>query len=329
MIKKAGGRPLKLLYQQALLRYSSEVRNLSPYAPNPRIVLLELSSLCNLHCPKCALKATRREKGLMPAEKAMELIDRCSEISPDIINLSMLGEPLLHPEAERIVSYASGKGFPAGLTTNAILLAPERSKKLLQAGIKLIVVSIDGWDRESNAKRQHGADLDKMLFNLNKLREMRGKSAKPRIVANTIWDRECLEHLSEIKALLAPYVDDIRPIPLIDFGVPGHEIDPALVPGTRSWKRVPCRYLWNILSIGWDGAVTACCSDYAYMLKYHHVDLAPLSEIWNSEKIRKWRELHIEGRFNEMPMCGRCTKDYLDSFAFYRLKDRFHGIEVS
>ncbi len=327
LVGKISGRWTKLLYRQAKLRYGSEVRNLSPYARSPWIVLLELSSLCNLNCPKCALKSTKREHGLMDTEKAMQLIDRCHEVSPQIINFSMLGEPLMHPDLEKLVAYAGSKGFPTGFTTNTMLLTPERSEKLLDAGLKLLVVSIDGWDHESNARRQQGADLDRMLYNLEKFQQLRGRRNRPRIIANSIFDKECMDHLPEIKALLHPYVDAIRPMALTDFGNPGHEIDRGTMLGTRSWKRVPCRYLWRILSIGWDGSVTACCSDYGNLLKYHHVDDASLSEIWNSETIRRWRSLHIEKRYNEMPMCGKCTKDYLDSFTFHRISSGFQRIK--
>lgn len=300
-------------------------RGLTEMAPPPLTIMLETSSLCNLSCAKCAHKSSERSNGLMDTKMAIDLVDQAADMGIKNVCLSMLGEPLMHRELESIISRVREKGIHSYLVTNAMLLTPERSASLIEAGITQIVVSIDGWDKASYAERQGGARLDRVLDNLRGLREIKENNNRPSLASVTVVDTESKKHLARIKKLLSGCVEHLRLIPLIDFGIPGHEIDPNLLLGTRSWRRVPCENLWQVLGVGWDGRVTACCNDHNYLLAYHHVHDAPLADIWQSPTIKEWRRQHLDGQFESMPMCGGCTYDWIHSLSFQRIKSGFVG----
>ena len=286
---------------------------------------IESSSLCNLACPKCHHKSSQRSYGNMKTGLALDLITQATEMQIRVVSLSMLGEPLLHPELEEIIAFAHKKGMYVYFVTNATLLSPERSKSLIEAGIHSLGVSIDGWDKISYGQRHSGMELQKVIENLKAFREIReGSSNKPLIMSTTTIDTESIKHMPEIRKLLSPIVDACRLNFLTDFGFPAERIDPALLPGTKSWKRMPCLYLWHNLSVGWNGKVTACCNDHEFLLVYGDATEHSLEQIWDSEKIREFRLLHINRDFNKMPLCGRCTRDWINSIAFQKLALKFN-----
>lgn len=81
-------------------------------------VYLEISDACNLRCPFCTY-----EKGNSFMSLA-QIDDYTSQIKPycNYIYLHILGEPLLHPDFEKILDILDQKGFQLQLVTNGTLL---------------------------------------------------------------------------------------------------------------------------------------------------------------------------------------------------------------
>ena len=92
-----------------------------------RKIYVEISNLCNLRCAFCP-GTTRPPRYMTAAEFAH--IARALRPCTDYLYLHVMGEPLLHPELEDILSIAQGEGFRLCLTTNGTLL-PRRAPLLL------------------------------------------------------------------------------------------------------------------------------------------------------------------------------------------------------
>ena len=318
--------PAWIVYRQWADRFGRQARRLSLDSDRPRLLTLETSARCNFRCPKCANSLSKRPRGLMDVALAISALDQARELGIRSVVLSMGGEPLLHPELETIVAAARDRGLAPYFVTNAALLMPERARRLIDAGLANLNVSFDGWDEESYRERQVGGSLAQTLGNLRRFRELRGPNASPKLYSVTVLDSQSLPHVDRILDQLAPVVDTLSFVPLMDFGFPGRRIDRALMLGERSWRRTPCSLLWQDLAIGWDGRVTACCNDQDYDLAYADLNRQSLREIWASPALREWRRLHLAGNFGSMPLCGDCTIDYQKSFAHawlcYRLGRR-------
>jgi radical SAM protein with 4Fe4S-binding SPASM domain len=56
-----------------------------------------------------------------------------------------------------------------------------------------------------------------------------------------------------------------------------------------------------------DGDVIVCCvdSEKEYIVGNIHND--SIENIWKNEKYQKIRELHQNGRYNEVTMCAKCS----------------------
>ena len=82
-------------------------------------IYVEIGNICNLRCSFCP--PVRRAKRQMSVEE-FEII--CRKIKPhtDYILLHVMGEPLLHPKLDALLSIAGKYGFRVGITTNGTLL---------------------------------------------------------------------------------------------------------------------------------------------------------------------------------------------------------------
>ncbi|MGM0608832.1 MAG: radical SAM protein [Candidatus Muiribacteriota bacterium] len=70
--------------------------------------------------------------------------------------------------------------------------------------------------------------------------------------------------------------------------------------------RRPCPALWKTPIIKWNGDVTVCCFDIDMQLKTGNINNKNLSQLWNSELIKKWRLFHIRGDFYKIKRCAKC-----------------------
>ena len=80
------------------------------------------------------------------------------------------GEPLSHPDIVDMVARVKALGAPVELITNGTLLTQEMSGRLIEAGLDVLWVSLDGATPESYADVRLGAALPEVLANLTNLR---------------------------------------------------------------------------------------------------------------------------------------------------------------
>jgi MoaA/NifB/PqqE/SkfB family radical SAM enzyme len=90
-----------------------------------------------------------------------------------------LGEPLFHKSTVDWIAQAHAAGARTELITNGTMLTEKRSRELIDAGLDLIWVSIDGATPESYADVRLGAELPKVIANLSRFRKMRQGSHHP------------------------------------------------------------------------------------------------------------------------------------------------------
>jgi MoaA/NifB/PqqE/SkfB family radical SAM enzyme len=101
---------------------------------------LNVTWRCNLDCAYCTEYDNTRDH--VPYDEVERRIDKCHELGvlhADIIG----GEPLLHPDLERMFRRIVGHGMTTGMTTNGFLLTAERLQGLMDAGLGRLQISVD------------------------------------------------------------------------------------------------------------------------------------------------------------------------------------------
>ena len=121
----------------------------------PLFVTLELTLRCNLRCVHCYNfdRETPMPKETAGAEltpsRIHGLIDELADAGCLEISFSG-GEALVHPHLEDFVRHARERRFAIRLKSNAILLTPERAKRLAEAGVYAVDVSVYGASAETH-----------------------------------------------------------------------------------------------------------------------------------------------------------------------------------
>ncbi|KAB2887268.1 MAG: radical SAM/SPASM family putative metalloenzyme maturase [Desulfobulbaceae bacterium] len=112
----------------------------------PEKLYVELTTRCNLHCPMCVKQADGSDiaEGDLPLDTFKRLLPSLGHIRSLILN--GIGEPLLHPDLEEIISLARSR-MPGlgtiGFQSNGFLLDKQRAASLLQAGLDTLCLSLD------------------------------------------------------------------------------------------------------------------------------------------------------------------------------------------
>jgi MoaA/NifB/PqqE/SkfB family radical SAM enzyme len=114
---------------------------------------------CNLACKYC------NEFDDFSKPVATELmfrrVDKLAELGTSVITISG-GEPLLHPDLDAIIARIRHDGMVAGIITNGYLLTADRIRRLNDAGLEWLQISIDNVTPDDVSKKSLKV-LDKKL----------------------------------------------------------------------------------------------------------------------------------------------------------------------
>jgi heme b synthase len=115
-----------------------------------RLVAWETTRNCNLACIHCRASATTGpHSGELDTSEALKLLDQIAEIAKPIVILTG-GEPLLREDIFDIAAYGTQKGLRMVMAPNGTLVTEDIAKKLIDAGIKRISISLDGASPQSH-----------------------------------------------------------------------------------------------------------------------------------------------------------------------------------
>lgn len=143
-------------------------------------IYIEPSSLCNLDCRTCIRNVWDEPLDIMTQATFDRIMAGLAEFSPPpTIFFGGLGEPLTHPSLVDWVAAAKAAGARAELITNGTMLTERMSRRLIEAGLDMLWVSLDGATPESYADVRLGASLPKVLANIRQFNALRPNRHDP------------------------------------------------------------------------------------------------------------------------------------------------------
>ncbi|MBN2483451.1 MAG: radical SAM protein [Candidatus Omnitrophica bacterium] len=266
----------------------------------PLHVDFEISSLCNLQCPMCYRPhRTDSNDGFMDLNAYKQGVDECAKFDLYSIRLSWRGEPTMHSDLVEMVRYAKEKGIKeVSFITNGFKLDEKLSHDLVTAGIDYFSVSIDGVGEKYNEIR-YPSRFDEMVKRLKNMRELRDTigGGYPRIRINSIWSA-IKDTKQDYYNTFSPIVDFITVNPDYDHSLKDTGIDPDHV----------CQYLYQRLTVMWDGTVPLCICDKSKEVVLGKLGIDSLYDIWHSSLLNKMRDLQKQGRIREIVPCTKCQR---------------------
>lgn len=147
-------------------------------------VYIEPTVACNLDCITCFRNAWEQAMGRMTEETFEHIVSGLQDITPTpSVYFGGIGEPLFHPRTIEWVARIKQLGVKVELITNGTLLTEKKARALIDAGLDVLWVSLDGATPESYADVRLGAELPTVLSNLERFVKMRkgGHYPKPEI----------------------------------------------------------------------------------------------------------------------------------------------------
>ncbi|HXZ81504.1 MAG TPA: radical SAM protein [Terriglobales bacterium] len=115
-------------------------------ALKPRLVFWEVTKGCNLRCIHCRATATELSSPTdLPTARALEIIDQIANFANPILVLSG-GEPLYRADIFDLASAGARRGLRVALATNGTLVTKDVARRIVDAGIKRVSISLDGAD---------------------------------------------------------------------------------------------------------------------------------------------------------------------------------------
>jgi MoaA/NifB/PqqE/SkfB family radical SAM enzyme len=277
----------------------------------PDRVYIESTNYCNLKCIMCptGLGVIQRPKGYMDMRLYHAIMD---EIGP-LIGSAVLhswGEPLMHPELFDMIRIGKRHGVRMETSTNITILNTERAKAVLDAGLDVLYLAMDGATKETYERVRVNARWEKSLRNIEGLLDLKAKMGAPTKVIMQIIAMN--ETRADVEAFLErwrrPEVDQVNVKHLDTWGdqvdaITSHKIDQDRLP----MKRVPCPNLWYHGYIFWDGSLASCERDYDIKTPLGNVRDGGVLKTWNGPAMRDLRRKHREGTFTA-PACAKCVE---------------------
>ena len=277
----------------------------------PFIDQIELTNRCPMRCrfcPRGVPGRMERPTGFMDLALFRALLRQLhpGQAGYRPLELHHLGESLLHPQVAEFVKSASAHGLPTEMSVNPALLTPELGQELLAAGLRRLVLSLDGTDEQTLVQiRGPAARYGKAERNIDALLQAvarRGADA-PRIVIQMIalsanqHQRE--EFQKRYGRLGLPTVTAyIKPLDGPDPDAAQPEGEPL---------RYLCSYPFRSVVVLWDGRVVPCCRDDDARYVLGDLRTESLSAIWHGPAAQALRQRHREERFPADHLCSGCA----------------------
>ncbi len=271
----------------------------------PTHLFIESTSACNFRCKMCPRTSGNTLIGNMDFVIFQKIVDEAKLYGPRSFCLHLFGEPLLAPNIIEMMRYIK-EANPANtilLTTNGALLDQKKAEALVKYQVDKIAISFSSPEQKTYFDKVGVDKLAEVEQNINQLIKIKQdkKSTKPLIFVRMIVGKDTT---SQAKDFLNKWKGKKVIAELREMHNYGGNVDVSNVKPAK--KRYPCYHLWLSPAIHWNGDVSICCDDYARKALLGNTKNQSLHEIWTGPKLNHYRKLHLQGQYDQMPVCGDC-----------------------
>lgn len=297
--------------QEYLVRRISNKESYSDLLSFPRYIEVETVNVCNARCPMCTIiDWTRKSKPMTDEifEKiSKEVIEHKSELKR--ISLYRDGEPLLDRKlADRVAILKNGGVKDVAISTNVSMLTKEKARDLLNAGIDLVILSIDSLKKEVYEGIRLGLKFDNVLSNALNFIKLRDQiRPETKIWVRMIRQQSNYDEWQEYEKFWSEKVsnnDRVYYHYIFNWGNQLRDFKPV----AKSYEpNLPCVALWSLLVIFSNGDVPLCNVDFNKKHGVGNVMTSSIKELWQSRFMNEKRNMHLSGKKGEIDICKNCN----------------------
>jgi radical SAM protein with 4Fe4S-binding SPASM domain len=267
----------------------------------PFHLVLESGNMCNLKCPLCPTPSREKRipKGFLTLENAKKIIDQFPALLH--LNLSLWGEPFLNKQIFEIIEYAKERNIEVLVQSNLNIFSEEIARKLIESGLDILQISLDGASQETYEKYRIGGTFSEVIANIELIRKM--QKEMDNCTTKIIWKMVVNKFNEHEKEKASQWAEKLG----VDFTV----VEIYTPPGAaKDWKpeealsdsfRIhtdiveSCYSLWQVATVNFNGDVMPCCSEFSPKDTIGNLFEEPFKVIWNNEKFQNLRRKNKKG----------------------------------
>jgi MoaA/NifB/PqqE/SkfB family radical SAM enzyme len=183
-------------------------------------VYIEPTVACNLDCITCFRNAWDQPMGRMTEETFASILAGLKAMDPiPNVYFGGIGEPLFHPRTVDWIKQVKALGVKVEMITNGTILTEKKAREVIDSGLDVLWVSLDGATPEGFADVRLGAELPQVVGNVRRFGNMRkgGHFPKPEIGVAFVAMKRNIDELPGIirlgRSLRAKYfsVSNLQP----------------------------------------------------------------------------------------------------------------------
>lgn len=297
-----------------------QARTFQVSLPFPLQVDFEPLYACNIQCPICIMSLPAEERlrfgnprARLSRETIIDLLEEGAAHGQAAVGMNGICEPLLWPDLPDMVEHARKIGLvDVMFNTNGLLLEENVSRRLIRAGLTRIMISLDAFTRETYNQARPGSDFDRVVENVKRFVRLRNEMGRVLPIVRVSF---CVTSLNE--AELDDFIEGWSPI--VDFFSIQHygntfegrfaDDRSRLFSGDHRYDPGPrprCAQPWKRVMVRHNGDVIPCCDASGLHLTIGNIYRNTLREIWLGPQAEKIRKMHLEGRYEDHPICRTC-----------------------
>lgn len=193
----------------AQVRLDEDLNALRLHRPITQLtkVYIEPTVACNLDCITCFRHGWDEVNGRMSEATFEAILAGLQTFDPmPSVYFGGIGEPLFHPRTLDWVARVKSLGVKVELITNGTILTEKASRRLIEAGLDILWVSLDGATPEAYADVRLGAELPHVLDNLRRFNRLRppGHHTRPELGVAFVAMKRNIAQLPKIIELGKP-----------------------------------------------------------------------------------------------------------------------------
>lgn len=265
----------------------------------------------------------------MTAKTFKRILDQLPNTGDISIELTAMGEPLLHPEIHdfiKTLGHTHSKNHTL-LVTNGHFLDDAMARLILDAGINQVQISLNAYG-QANYQWFTGSDrYHAVVHNIENLiqRKAAHGTEKPQINIHIAGIEEFADDFAPFLAQWKHRADLARVREIKDWaGVTKNNGITPLIAEEITCQRYPCAWLWECLEFHPSGDIYTCSfHPFFGTPPLGNITTDNLATLWQAEHLHRLRQKHLQGRALEIDFCANCYNWYL----YPNFWDPIHGAQ--
>lgn len=287
---------------------NSSIKNILEF---PKYVEIETVNACNARCPMCTINDWERNYPVMKDDVFNKISDELIEYKEYLKRVSLYrdGEPLIDKKlAKRINKFFQAGIENTSIATNVSLLNEKRSRDLLEAGLGMIIFSIDSLDKKTFENIRVRLNFEEVRDNAIKFLQLRDQiNPKCRVWIRMIKQEENKDEWDNYYDFWTKYTSDVDRVYFHNIFNWGGQLDNYKSISQSFEPNLPCVALWSLMVFFANGDVPLCNVDYNNKFSTGNVMKTSIKDLWSSKIMNSRRKLHLDGNKKDISLCTNCN----------------------